>query len=133
MGYASGGVRNHAAQAKRGIARKVAHLRGKDIQWVACSYETHTPRNTLVYCDPPYAQTKCHYQRSGFSTEAFWETVRKWSDPSLGNVVVVSELSAPDDFKSIWHKEHNSSPNNVPDKKRGRDVMVDHLYMHVGT
>lgn len=36
-----------------------------------------------------------------FDHDKFWEWVRKMS---VNNIVIVSELEAPNDFKCIWHK-----------------------------
>ena len=35
-----------------------------------------------------------------FDNAEFWEQVRKWSK---NNIVVVSEITAPDDFVEIWN------------------------------
>lgn len=37
----------------------------------------------------------------------FWETMRKWS--RRNNIVLISELQAPDDFITIWEKEVDRS------------------------
>lgn len=55
------------------------------------------PKNSLVYCDPPYANTTKY--NSGFDTEKFWNWVRFVSKE---NTVFVSEYNAPDDFACVW-------------------------------
>jgi len=70
-------------------------------------YKELKPKNMLVYCDPPYAYSKypIKYRRDVkrydvFDNAAFWDQVRKWSK---NNIVVVSEMTAPDDFVEIWN------------------------------
>ena len=61
----------------------------------------------LVYCDPPYIDGRNTFGSSfTFDTVEFWNTVRRWR--SLGNIVVVSERSAPKDFDCIWSKKLSS-------------------------
>jgi DNA adenine methylase len=85
----------------------------------ARSYDRHSPKGKLIYCDPPYFNNKltsAFFQK--FDHEAFWETMREWS---LENLVVVSESQAPRDFKCIWETQSyikNTSTSNkyYPDK-----------------
>lgn len=66
------------------------------------SYVEHEPRGMLIYCDPPYTDSKFDKRMSNlfdFDMPTFWETMREWSKE---NTVVVSEREAPDDFKSIF-------------------------------
>lgn len=55
------------------------------------------PDNSIVYCDPPYANTN-HYGLNGsrFDNEAFWEWARLCRQP-----VFISEYEAPKDFICI--------------------------------
>lgn len=76
-------------------------------------YKKLTPKNMLVYCDPPYAITKfpIKYRRDTkkydvFDNDEFWDVVRKWSK---NNIVVVSETHAPNDFIEIWNLERYRS------------------------
>ena len=65
--------------------------------------------NTLLYCDPPYANThKYNYQK--FDSEEFWQWAR---EQSKNNYVFVSEQEAPEDFTSIWSLDikHNIRGN----------------------
>ncbi len=57
--------------------------------------------NAIIYCDPPYNGTK-PYPYDNYDKEAFWNKVRELSER---NQVFISELSAPDDFKMVWHKK----------------------------
>ena len=59
----------------------------------------------LIYCDPPYANSSLKHKASSydFNHEEFWNIMRLWR--KCGNIVVISERSAPRDFKCIWKKE----------------------------
>ena len=52
----------------------------------------------LVYCGPPYQGTTEYGAFDGFDHDLFWDTMREWSK---NNTVVVSEYSAPEDFKCV--------------------------------
>ena len=57
--------------------------------------------NCVIYCDPPYANTrKYNYQK--FNSDDFWNFARKISTE---NYVFISEQSAPNDFIPIWSME----------------------------
>jgi site-specific DNA-adenine methylase len=67
----------------------------------------------FIYCDPPYAYTKfpIKYRRDVkhydvFNNEHFWDVMREWSK---NNFVVISEITAPDDFIEIWHQDRYRS------------------------
>ena len=53
----------------------------------------------LIYCDPPYRNTKEYNSRIKFDSDEFFEFARKLSE---NNIVLISEQSAPDDFECIW-------------------------------
>jgi DNA adenine methylase len=69
-----------------------------------CSYEKWDKPNLkgyLIYCDPPYKNTT-GYSVGDFDHEKFWNVIRKWSKH---NMVLVSEYTAPRDFKVVWKKK----------------------------
>ena len=61
-------------------------------------YWEYKGKTGVLYCDPPYAGTT-DFSSGGFNHEDFWEWVR-----SRQQTVVVSEYTAPKDFKAIWKK-----------------------------
>ena len=67
-------------------------------------YKKLKPKNKLVYCDPPYADTRAY--TSDFNHTQFWNTVRRWSK---NNLVFVSEYKAPSDFKCVAKKTKKQS------------------------
>jgi 16S rRNA G966 N2-methylase RsmD len=68
------------------------------IQCLCRDYKEYEYREgDIVYCDPPYANTKCD-SYAGFDNKAFWEWAR--TIPCY-----VSEYRAPAGFIPIWQKE----------------------------
>jgi DNA adenine methylase len=71
------------------------------------SYDQHSDlKNFVIYCDPPYYGVnqrfytgKEYKNRIVFDYEKFWNWCRKMSK---NNIVIISEYSAPKDFKEIW-------------------------------
>ena len=81
----------------------------QNVKFTNKDYRTLKPKNMLVYCDPPYAYTKfpIKYRRDVkkydvFDNEEFWNVMREWSKQ---NIVIISELTAPDDFVEVWNFE----------------------------
>lgn len=59
----------------------------------------------IIYCDPPYDRSQCHFSKGKFNSDEFWNWAREMSK---NNIVFVSNYSAPDDFKCIWTKTTTS-------------------------
>lgn len=102
-GGTNGGVpRNHVAESSRNLVKMRPKLQGIKMQ--VCEYtEARLGEGNVVYCDPPYS-TGTQY-KSAFDSDKFWDWVR---EQSVKNYVYVSEYNAPDDFKTLWEKEHKS-------------------------
>lgn len=99
-GYASpSGGRVYYKEAKANLLNQVERL--QDTVFEQCDYKTLQPKDAVIYCDPPYKDTK-GYSTGKFNHEEFWEIMRKWSK---SNIVLISEETAPDDFECIWHKD----------------------------
>ena len=100
-------------------------------------YKDLKPKNMLIYCDPPYAYSKypIKYRRDVkrydvFDNAEFWEQVRKWSK---NNIVLVSELTAPDDFVEIWNYDvYRSAAQSDKTRFLGASETrsVEKLFMH---
>jgi DNA adenine methylase len=98
--------RNHALSVRRTLKDKIVGF--GDCQLLHRSFEQISPihPDTVVYCDPPYeggsGSSKTGYGTgTGFDHRKFWEWVRVWSNPELNRVFLISEYSAPDDFRCI--------------------------------
>ena len=82
----------------------------KKINTIGCKdYKQHHLKNFLIYCDPPYYNTTSYKAVNRFDHNQFWDTIRKWSK---NNTVIVSEYTAPKDFKCIWKKKKQINLNH---------------------
>lgn len=99
MGKWFGGPVDIAKRTSIVLMRQKEQLRGTVM--MARPYWKWTPKNTMIYCDPPYADT-AGYMTGEFDHERFWITMRTWA--KLGNTVLVSEYNAPDDIPvlEVW-------------------------------
>ena len=85
-----------------------------DYRNTAAAAESHLQlQNCLVYCDPPYRSTKfpIKYRRDvkhydDFDSDEFWDRMREWS---TRHPVLISEMSAPDDFVEVWSMQRYRS------------------------
>jgi DNA adenine methylase len=96
---------NHILEAYNGTVKQLAKFKNfKESEFICSDYENFDyPKNSVIYCDPPYQSTKKY--ASDFDHERFWDWVRKMS--TEGHHVYVSEYTAPDDFKCVWSKERS--------------------------
>ena len=79
--------------------------------------------NYVIYVDPVYKNTKkMDYSKINYTE--FWNKMREWSKD---NIVFISELEAPDDFKCIWQQEVSRSIK-ANDKSRA----VEKLFIYKG-
>jgi DNA adenine methylase len=65
----------------------------------------------IVYCDPPYKDTKQYAYSKQFDYEEFYNQCRKLHN--MGHKVFISEYQMPDDFKCVWEMEVTNSMNTV--------------------
>ena len=88
-----------------------------------CSYdELNIPENSIIYCDPPYADTTKY--KDGFNRDKFWQWCRNKCNQS--NKLFISECSAPNDFVPIWSKEMVSGLNKSKNSKK----RIEKLFIH---
>lgn len=77
----------------------------------------------LIYMDPPYKNTSCQPWEK-FDSDEFWNIVRKLS--KMKNVkVMVSEVSAPKDFKCIYQLKRRNGLHNITSEKT---IITEKLY-----
>ena len=89
------------------------------------SYKEHNPKNSTIYCDPPYSTaTKAVLKMPNFVSfnhEDFWNVMRQWVVD--GNIVIVSEFTCPNDFKPVWERKIVSNVNH-------KGHRLEKLFMH---
>lgn len=118
-------VRNYYKEAKENIIEQLPRL--KDIKLSNKSYN-EIPLdiyNCLIYCDPPYKDTKQYGVSKSFDYDEFWEWCRKMSK---NNIVLISEHNAPDDFKCIWQQEVKRTIDNNKRVKAVEKLFTYNLY-----
>jgi len=117
-----------AKTTRNGLAKSYPSI--QSVSFECCSYErwnSAVTKNTIVYCDPPYAGSdKAAFRSQGafsrdFSHDAFWSCMRDWR--SRGALVFVSEYDAPEDFHCISELElgkSTASKTNSKTKQKDR-------------
>lgn len=96
--------RDYYQEAKNNILKQANSI--NDVAFLHINYRFLKPKNSVVYCDPPYKNTKQYSNSANFNHDEFWDIMREWSKD---NIVLISELTAPDDFKCIWEQEVSRS------------------------
>ena len=114
--------RDYYREAKDNLLNQTQSL--KSILFTCADYKAIKATNSLIYCDPPYANTKQFSNSKDFNYNDFWQTMRDWSK---NNIVYISELQAPDDFECVWEHEVSRSIK-ATDKSRA----VEKLFRYKG-
>lgn len=96
--------RDYYQEAKNNILQQQDSLQG--VHFETKDYRELSPVNCVVYCDPPYQQTKQYANATTFDYKEFWEIMREWSK---NNIVLISEQQAPEDFECIWEQQVSRS------------------------
>lgn len=112
----SGSIRNYYDEAKRNLLDQVNHLKGIEFQYGDYEELYSDIKNTLIYCDPPYQNTKKYGVSKKFDYERFWQWAERMSN---NNIVLVSEHIAPDRWECVWKQEVKRTIDN---NKRVRAV-----------
>lgn len=85
------------------ILETVSALKKNDVQLTCFDYQNFSVDvPTVFYCDPPFAG-KLQYPATSFDSETFFSWCREMV--KKGHVILLSETSAPDDFKLVWNRE----------------------------
>lgn len=97
-----GTERNYYLESKRNFLKQSENI--KDCLFLYGDYSDTCSHfeNTLIYCDPPYYNTKQYGISRNFRSGEFWEWARNMAKH---NIVLVSEQYAPDGIECIWEKE----------------------------
>ncbi|MFW6247207.1 MAG: DNA adenine methylase [bacterium] len=108
------GKRDYVNESYKNALKQSPLLQG--VELVKSSYrDLNIPNNSLIYCDPPYANTTKY--KSKFNHSEFFEWCRIKSGE--GHTVFVSEYNAPDDFECLWSKQIPSSLTRNTGSKTG--------------
>lgn len=115
--------RDYYQESKRNILAQSNDI--ANVEFGVKDYTEYEPKGCLIYCDPPYQGTKQYKNAMNFDYELFWNTVRKWS---INNIVIISELSAPADFKCIWEKSVSRTMKSTDNTMRALEKMFMYGY-----
>lgn len=100
-GYKNDGttLRDIPNESLRNLKKQIPNI--LNVEFICGDYkDLSIESGSLIYCDPPYENTT-KYSINNFNYEEFWCWCR---EKSKDNYVVISELSAPSDFKCIWER-----------------------------
>lgn len=119
-----GGDRDYQAEAHANLKKQLPNLYG--VEFVHSSYdELNIPPQSIIYCDPPYANTTKY--KDDFDHVSFWQWCRDKAKD--GNRVFISEYNAPDDFVCVWQQEVKSSLS-ANGKSGGSKNSIEKLFVH---
>lgn len=124
-GYAkSTATRNYFDEARRNLKKQIPNL--TDIYMLDSDYRKgHLEHNpSLIYCDPPYLNTKKYDVSRNFDYDAFYDWCR---EQSKEHIVLISESTMPDDFEVIWETKMTCGFQNL-----NRQQRIERLYKHKG-
>lgn len=109
-----GKPRDYISDAVRGIAKQIPKLHGVDFR-TGDYKDLRIPDESIIYCDPPYMDTKKY--ACSLNHDEFWQWCRERVYD--GHKVYISEYQAPDDFIQIWEKtiQNCLSPNKKATEK----------------
>jgi len=110
---------NYAQRGHNVLLKDIEKM--KDVEFIHSSYlELDIPDNSIIYCDPPYANTTSYKDK--FNHEEFWEWCR--NKTKEGHILYVSEYNAPDDFICVFEKEVKTILN----KNNQNTIRVEKLF-----
>lgn len=113
--------RDYYAEAVRNLMKQVSDI--QDVKFKCCDYKEIKVSDSVIYCDPPYANTTTYANATKFNYSEFWNVMSKWS---TNNIVLVSELIAPEDWVCIWEKKNIQRSLGDNNKQRA----VEKLFIH---
>lgn len=102
IGYDRGRKRDYFRENSSNILKQMQRGGIAGIDFMVKDYREFCPKGCVVYCDPPYDETKEYGIAKAFNRLEFWQIMRDWS---RCNTVLISEQKAPEDFITVWEKE----------------------------
>lgn len=103
-----GKARNYIQENISNTLKQVPSLKG--VEFRSCDYkELDIPKNSLIYADPPYKNTKQYQFSKDFDHNEFYA----WCEKVVaeGNTLFISEYYMPSEFECIWSKDVTCAMN----------------------
>jgi DNA adenine methylase len=98
-------TRDYIDEQIRNTLKQVDKLKGT--VFTCGDYDAfNIPKNSIIYCDPPYRETKQYSNSKDFNHDKFFEWCREMS--KQGHTLFVSEYQVPDDFECVWEMKTKS-------------------------
>lgn len=114
--------RNFAQAGSRSIVRRAKTMKHAEFRHADYhELEDLIGPKTLVYADPPYANTKSYPGSARFDSKEFWATMARWVDK--GAQVAVSEYVAPPEWVEVWSVDRHVSTALDNSKARATDKL----------
>lgn len=114
---AKGNTRDYISEQIKNTMAQTPNLHG--VEFSTGDYRSlQIPGESIIYCDPPYKDTKGY--TVGLKYDEFWQWCRERVYD--GHKVYISEYQAPDDFITIWEKPLRNNMN--PDKKATERLFI---------
>lgn len=85
-------------------------------------YDMIIPIDSVIYCDPPYQDTKQYSTSKGFNHDRFWQWCREKTNK--GCDVLISEYKAPHDFVCVWQKQVTNAMDTTKTYKPTEKLFV---------
>lgn len=104
--------RDYIRQTIENLEQQVEKL--TNIKFVLSDFKETSFENCLIYCDPPYKNSKQYGTSKSFPYEEFYQWCIEMSEK---NIVLISEYSMPNDFECIWQKEHKTHMNQKTENR----------------
>lgn len=108
--------RNYYREKRDNLIKQRQSDEYKNVKLLCCDYTFYIGiKSAVIYCDPPYKNTKRYSIDKNFDYDRFWDWVRVMSE---NNIVIISEQEAPDDcYKSnsrtCWIYNNFNCRNNT--------------------
>ena len=105
--------RFYLEESLRSTIKKRDAMRLADVRWAGSDYlEVDIPVGSVVYCDPPYADSESYSAVDSFDSVAFWN----WA--SQADNIFVSEFKAPNGWLIVDSWNRPATVNHSDSKKR---------------
>ena len=117
-----GNTRNFQREHINNLVKQSRSL--KSVRYFNMSYcDLDIPKNSIIYCDPPYQDTTAYKNADGFDHDSFWQWCREQT--KRGCDVLISEYNAPVDFVCVWQKGVNMNLSGGKGK-----TAIEKLFVH---
>nr|DAJ54753.1 MAG TPA: DNA adenine methylase [Caudoviricetes sp.] len=124
--------RDYIGEQIQNTLSQVDKLKGVEL-WAVSYQDIVYPSRSVVYCDPPYKDTKQYSVSKNFNHDEFWAWCRNMT--FNGHDVIISEYDAPSDFVCIWEKLITNTMNThntyKPTEKLFVHKIIANNYYHI--